>query len=135
AIAKYSGWNSLVELSKKTPFPGHPDASLYQVISFLWKEMQRAAVMQRAAAVAFSLFVSLFPTLLVAFTLIPYLPIPAFQKTLMTTIQQVLPANVYELVQSTIEDIVLRHRADILSVSLILAIYYSTRVVLSMMTS
>ena len=135
AIAKYSGWNSVVELSKKKFFPGHPQISLYEVISFLWKEMQRDDVMQRAAAMSFSLFVSLFPTILVAFTLIPFLPIPAFQTTVMSTIKEVLPGNVYALVHTTIEDIVTRHRADILSISLILAIYYSTRGVLSMMNS
>lgn len=49
--------------------------------------------------------------------------------------QQVMPGNVYELLQSTIEDIVLRHRGDLLSISVILAIYYSTRGVLGMMNS
>jgi len=135
AIAKYSGWNSIVELSKTKFFPGHPNISLYEVLSFLFKEMQRDDIMQRAASVSFSLFVSLFPTILMAFTLIPFIPVPAFQNTLMATMKQVLPANVYQLLQSTIEDIVLRHRADLLSISLILAIYYSTRGVLGIMNS
>lgn len=135
AIAKYSGWNSLVELSKKKTFRSHHGISVYEVISFLFKEMQRDDIMQRAASVSFSLFVSLFPTILVVFTLIPFIPIPAFQRTVLTIMQQVMPGNVYELLQSTIEDIVLRARGDLLSISLILAIYYSTRGVVGMMNS
>jgi membrane protein len=134
-IGKYSGWQGLVSLSKRWRFPGHRGISLYEVIAFLFKEMRRDDIMQRSASVSFSLFVSLFPTLLVAFTLIPFLPITAFQNTVMTTMQQVMPHDVFQLLQSTIEDIVMRHRADILSISLVLAIYYSTRGVLSLMGS
>ncbi len=134
-IAEYSGWNAFVSNTKKWKFPGHQDISFYEVMSFLFKEMQRDAIMQRAASVAFSLFVSLFPTLLMAFTLIPFLPIAAFQTTIINTMGQVMPQNVFELLHSTIQDIVTNHRADLLSISLVLAIYYSSRGVLGMMHS
>ncbi|MEO5673872.1 MAG: YihY/virulence factor BrkB family protein [Chitinophagales bacterium] len=135
AISKFSGWNYLVDLSKRWMFPGHRKISLYEVLAFLFKEMQRDAIMQRAGSVSFALFVSLFPTLLMAFTLIPFLPIAAYQKTIMSTMQQVMPGNVFELLHSTIEDIITRHRADLFSISLVLAIYYSSRGVIGLMNS
>ena len=134
-ISKYSGFSALVELSKKWKFPGHRNLSLYNVLSFLLNEMQRDDIIQRSASVAFSLFVSLFPTLLVAFTIIPFLPIPSFQDTVMSTMRQMMPDNAFELLQSTIKDIITNDRADLLSISIVLAIYYSSRGVLSLMNS
>jgi len=53
----------------------------------------------------------------------------------MSTMQQVMPQDVYSLLHSTIEDIVTRHRIDLLSISLVLAIYFSTNGVLGIMNS
>jgi membrane protein len=134
-IKKYSGWDHLVGLTKVWRFPGHRDLSLYDVLSFLFMEMSRDAINIRAAYVSFSLFISLFPGLLVAFTLIPFIPFPAFQSTILNTMQQVMPLSVHELLRETIEDIVLHHRLDLLSVSLILSIYFATNGVIGLMNS
>jgi membrane protein len=47
----------------------------------------------------------------------------------------VLPGNVYVLLNETIHDIVMRQQGGLLSISLLLAIYYSSRGVISMMNS
>ena len=98
-------------------------------------EMSRDAINIRAAYVSFSLFLSFFPALLVAFTLIPFIPYPAFQETLLNSMQQIMPKNVYEMLRETIEDIVLQHRLDLLSLSLILSIYFSTNGIIGLMNS
>ena len=134
-IRKYSGWNALVELSKAKGFPGHRNISVYEVLSFLWVEIQRDSIVTRASSISFSLFVSLFPAMLVFFTIIPYIPIATFQHTLMIALHDVLPHNVYDLVEETIQDIVTRQQGGLLSISLILAVYYSTRGVIGMMNS
>ncbi len=134
-ITKYSGWNSLVEISKTKGFPGHRNISLYEVISFLFLEMKNDDITIRASSVAFSFFVSLFPTLLLFFTVIPFLPIPTFQTTLLDAVQKLIPDNAYALLQSTIEDIVTNDSVGLLSLSLILAFYYSSRGVLGLMNS
>jgi membrane protein len=134
-LRKYLGWNALVEISKMKGFPGHRGLSVYEVISFLWIEIQRDSILTRTSSIAFSFFISLFPTMLVFFTLIPYIPVPTFQPTLLITLRDVLPANVYGLFDETIHDIVTRPRGGLLSISLILAIYYSSRGVIGMMNS
>jgi membrane protein len=134
-IKKYSGWDTLVEVAKVWRFPGHRNISVYDVLSFLFMEMSRDAINIRAAYVSFSLFLSLFPALLVAFTLIPFIPYPAFQETLLNSMQQIMPQNVYTMLRETIEDIVLQHRLDLLSLSLVLSIYFSTNGIIGLMNS
>jgi len=134
-IRKYSGWDALVELSKLKGFPGHRDISVYEVLSFLWIEIQRDSILTRASSIAFNFFISIFPTMLVFFTIIPYIPIPTFQHTVLTTLHDVLPSSVYSLFEETIRDIVTQPRGGLLSISLILAIYYSSRGVISLMNS
>jgi membrane protein len=134
-IRKYSGWNALVEISKIKGFPGRREISVYEVLSFLFVEIQRDSILTRASSISFNFFVSLFPTILVLFTIIPYIPVPTFQNSLLGTLNDVLPENVYLLLNETISDIVTRQQGGLLSVSLILAIYYSSRGVISMMNS
>ena len=134
-IKKYSGWNNLVEISKIKGFPGHSDISVYEVFSFLFKEMQRDSILIRAAAISFNFFISLFPAILVVFTVIPYIPVPDFQSVLMVTLSDVLPQNVFELLNETIEDIITRQQGGLLSISIMLSIYFASRAVISLMDS
>ncbi|MBA3648264.1 MAG: YihY/virulence factor BrkB family protein [Chitinophagales bacterium] len=134
-LREYSGWNAMLNFSRIKKFPGHSNLSLHDVLSFLVLEIQRDSILTRASAISFNFFVSLFPSILVLFTLIPYLPIPSFQATMLTTLKNVLPNDVFGMLQETIHDIVTRHQGGLLSASLILAMYYSTRGVISIMTS
>jgi membrane protein len=128
-------WPRLVEISKQWKFPGHRSLSLYDVLSFLFKEMKRDAINVRAAYVAFSIFISLFPTLLVLFTIIPFIPVPTFQTTILETMSAVLPDNVDSLLGSTIKDIVTNSQFSLLSISLLLAVYFSSNGILGLMNS
>lgn len=134
-IKKYSGWNTLVELSKIKGFPGHRDISVYEVLSFLFMEMGRDSILVRASSISFNFFVSIFPAILVIFTIIPYIPVPTFQAVLLHNLSDVLPSNVYRLLNETINDIVTRQQGGLLSLSIILAIYYASRGVISLMNA
>lgn len=134
-IKKYSGWNALVELSKIKGFPGHSDISVYEVLSFLFMEMGRDSILIRASAISFNFFLSLFPAILVVFTVIPYIPVPSFQTVLLITLNDVFPENVFVLLNETIQDIITRQQGGLLSISIMLSIYYSSRGVISLMDS
>lgn len=97
--------------------------------------MGRDSILIRASSISFNFFVSIFPAILVMFTIIPYIPVPNFQVVLLSTLSDVLPDNVYVLLSGTIEDIVTREHSALLSVSIILSIYYASRGVLSLMNS
>ncbi len=120
---------------KKITLPGFEGQSIYDVFTFLIQEINRDAVTTRASAVTFSFLLSLFPAIIVLFTLIPYLPVEGLQLTLMGYIRDLMPHNAYLTIDSTIQDIVSRQRGGLLSLGIVLALYYSTRGVFDLMNS
>jgi len=134
-IRQYSGWDSVVAFSKQRDFPGAKGVSVHEVISFFFQEIKRDAINIRAGSVAFSFTLSLFPTLLVIFTLIPYIPIRNFQIILLETINEVMPEEAFGFLQETINDIITRQNSGLLGAGLLLAIYTSSRGVIGMMNS
>ncbi|MCS6991494.1 MAG: YihY/virulence factor BrkB family protein [Chitinophagales bacterium] len=132
-IRQRSGWNLLVAASKRWPFPGAPDVSVYDVVAFLIKEWKRDSLNVRAASMAFSLFLSLFPLLVVMFTVIPLLPLRNFQEELLDLLSKSMPQEVFHLIEEAVTDIVMKPRTGLLSVSLLLSFYFASNGVLSML--
>ncbi|MCS6917118.1 MAG: YihY/virulence factor BrkB family protein, partial [Chitinophagales bacterium] len=132
-LKRLSGWYLLEKASRRWPFPGAPDVSVHEVVSFIIKEWQRDSLNVRASSMAFSLFLSLFPMLLVMFTLIPFLPVQDFQQRLLELLRESIPEEVFQLIEGTITDIVTNQRAGLLSVSLLLSFYFASNGVLSML--
>lgn len=125
----------LIWICKRVSLPGFEGQTVYDVFTFLVKEIQRDAVTTRAAAVTFSFLLSLFPAIIVLFTLIPYLPIDGLQEILMSYINELMPHNAYLVIDSTIRDIISHQRGGLLSLGIFLALYYSTRGVFDLMNS
>ena len=75
---------------------------------------------------AFSFFLALFPALIFIFSLIPYIPIENFQENLMVNIELILPGPAYEFTASTIEELVLNSRFDLLSFGFIAMLFFSS---------
>ena len=81
---------------------------------------------QRATAVAFNFTLAVFPTILFLFTLIPYIPIPNLEYTIMNAMRDFMPLAIYEFAASTIYDIISRKQGGILSFGFILALITAT---------
>ena len=60
------------------------------------------------------------------FTLIPYIPINNFQEQLLDFVELILPNNAYLAVESTLLDIVKNQNSGLLSVGFLLATFFST---------
>ena len=84
------------------------------------------AITTRASSLAFNFFLAFFPSIIVFFTLIPYIPIDSLQETLMELLAVVLPPSTNEITFQTLEDIISNPRGGLLSVGFILALYFST---------
>lgn len=84
------------------------------------------AITTRASSLAFNFFLAFFPSIIVFFTLIPYIPIEGLQETLMELLAVVLPPSTNEITFQTLEDIISNPRGGLLSVGFILALYFST---------
>ena len=113
-------------ISKKFKPWGFEGLSIYDVTIFFWKGLMEGAITTRASSLAFNFFLAFFPAIIFLFTLIPYIPIEGFQKTLMELLGSVLPESTNKMAFKTIDDIVNNPRGGLLSVGFVLALYFST---------
>ena len=91
AIIKSPTFRSFVSLTKKVYPAGFEGLSLYEVGGFFFREVQNYKLNERSAAVTYNFLMAIPPTLLFLFSLLPYLPLGDVQRTITTTIIQVMP--------------------------------------------
>lgn len=118
--------SSLIDTLKKIKPVGFSGLSIYDVTIFFFKGLQEGAITTRASSLAFNFFLAFFPSIIVFFTLIPYMPIDGFQETLMEIISNILPPSTNVATFETLEDIINNQRGGLLSIGFILALYFST---------
>jgi len=116
----------IINITKKIKPIGFSDLSIYDVAIFFWKGLMEGAITTRASSLAFNFFLAFFPAIIVFFTLIPYIPIDGLQETLMELLSTVLPPSTNEITFATLDDIINNPRGGLLSVGFILALYFST---------
>lgn len=88
----------------------------------------------RANSMAYSFFIALFPAIIFLFTLIAYLPIAnSFLPAMQGYIQQAMPTKAGDFLFNMIIDIVEIQRGGLLSFGIILAIFFASNGMLSMM--
>jgi membrane protein len=113
---------------------GFQGISLFDSLNFFRKEIFSAKFNDRASAVSFKFIMAIPPTLLLFFTLIPYLPIENIDKTITDIIALVTPSpNTQKAVNKIIIDFYKHKKNTLLSFSLILTLYYSSNGMLGLM--
>ena len=118
--------NILFEITKKIKPIGFAGLSIYDVAKFFWKGLVKGAITTRASSLAFNFFLAFFPSIIVLFTLIPYIPINGLQETLIDLIAITLPPSTNEITFLALDDIVKNPRGGLLSIGFVLALYFST---------
>jgi membrane protein len=118
--------NFIMLLARKIKPIGFTGLSIYDVAIFFWKGLMEGSITTRASSLAFNFFLAFFPSIIVFFTLIPYIPIDGLQETLMELLAVILPPSTNEITFQTLEDIISNPRGGLLSVGFILALYFST---------
>ena len=118
-------WRLLIMLNHIHP-PGFRGHSLYTVGHLFLKGLMQGFVTERAASVAFSFFTALFPLLLFSFTLLPYIPITSFQENLLGYLQDIIPPQIWNIMNDTITYIITHKSGNLLSISVILSLYFGT---------
>ena len=111
--------------------PGFEGVPLYDVLVYFIRGFTKVNLIDRAAAVAFYVFLALFPTILFLFTLIPYFPLQNVTANILEALQTILPPGTYESVSSTITQIMSIEHGGLMSIGLLLAFYFSTSAVSS----
>ena len=135
-------WLGLIKYTKENSFIGFHGVPIYDVVVFVIREVQRDDLFTRANSVAFSFFLSLFPSILTIFTLLPFVldvlvlwypAIANFNQTLDEEISQVMPGQAGEFVLVFVQEITNSPRIGLLSFGFLLAIYFSSNGVIALM--
>jgi membrane protein len=113
----------LVGLGKSIKLPWLHGLSLYDLLELYIIGIVEGAVSYRAAAIAFSFFMALFPFALFILNLIPYIPIKGFQIDFMDFVHQSLPPTTFDAVSKIINDIIHNSHSGLLSTGFFMAIF------------
>jgi len=111
----------------------HGQATIYDVVDVLIGELKLDSITKRASYMAFNFTLSMFPTVIFLFTLIPYIPIPDLNTSILTFLKDFMPEEMYAATAGTINDIVNIPRGGLLSINFLFALVLSTNGIMSLM--
>lgn len=107
--------------------------TLYDIGYFFLVETQKSAITTRASAVAFTLFLALFPAIIFIFSLIPFLPIADLHQQILNEMHTLLPENAYQAAVETINDLVKNQHNGLLSFGFLITLYFATNSIHALM--
>jgi membrane protein len=105
---------------------------------FFFKGIRDGDLNRRASAVAYSLMLAIFPTIIFLFTLIPLIPIENFQEELLLLIESIIPTSIDAEIDKVIADItniVTKKNGGLLSIGFAMALIFSTNGIVSLIQS
>lgn len=132
-MLKFKPYWLFVEWTKVAVLPGFGSLPLYTVATFFFQEIARESILNKASSLAYNFMLAIFPGMIFLFTLIPYIPIDNFQEQLLDFLEVVMPENAFLATESTLEDIIKNQNSGLLSVGFILATFFATNGVSSLM--
>lgn len=127
-------WVSALNWTKNHSLPGLKRIPIYNLVMFINDELKEDAIVTRANSMAFSFFLAIFPGLIMLISLLPYFPISMdFFGTLQTSIKQIIPGSAGDMIFKTVKDIATIPREGLLSFGFLLAIWFASNGMMSMM--
>src|SRR3984885_2853193 len=123
--------------SKRIILPGFQKVPLFDVISFFFNQVRKVGLNDRARSVSFSFLTAIPAAAIFICTLIPYLPISKeITHQLMLVTKDITPNQTTStMVQDFLKDFLNKPRNGLLSFGFLLAIFYSSNAIISMMRS
>ena len=112
----------LLYVFKKTKLPWLHGISFFDLLRMYLLGIIEGDISYRAAAIAFSFFMALFPFALFILNLIPYIPIEGFQDDFLVFVQQSVPPTTYEAIFGIINDILTNSNSGLISTGIFMAI-------------
>jgi len=123
---------------RQIKFKKWDNVSLYKIIKLFIRDLTQNEILIRANGVAFSFILAIFPAIIFLFTLIPYVTqyIPEVNtQSIMEFMSGIMPASMYDVVSSTIQDIVSNQRGGLLTLGFVFALYMATNGMMSLMNA
>src|SRR5690606_2553616 len=104
-LSKIPVVRNLASWAKRVTFKKMGGLSLYDILELYVIGIIEGAFTNRAAAVAFSFFMAIFPFLLFILNLIPYMPLENFQEDFFQFLAENVPPNTFDAIYEILEDI------------------------------
>lgn len=107
--------------------PGFQNVNLYQVLSFVYKQLNTLGLYDRASAISFNLIMALPAGFLFLFSIIPYFP-KAFKikKQILSVFKDIAPnSSTYKFIMEIINDLLSQH-VGIFSFGFLLLLFYAS---------
>lgn len=115
--------------------PGLNRIPLYNLVLFIYDEINEDTLLTRANSMAFSFFLAIFPGLIMLISLLPYFPISMdFFGTLHSSIKEIIPGSAGDMIFKTVKDIATIPQGGVLSFGFFLSIWFSSNGMMSMMS-
>ena len=124
----------LIILFQNIKLPFLQGVSLYELLHFYISGIIEGALSYRAAAIAWSFFMALFPFMLFILNLIPYIPIVGFQEDFLGFVKENVPPTTFDAIDVIISDILHNSHSGLLSTGVILSVFLMTNGVNAVMS-
>ena len=128
-------YHNTVKYLHRIKFKRYEGLTLYEVIKIFIRKITNDEIIERAEAVAFNFTLSVFPGIILLFTLIPYIHelVPDIsQERVIEFIGDLLPEKLFEDARYTIEDIVKNTRGGLLTFVAFLSLILATNGTMSL---
>ena len=129
------GW-ILINWLKKVRFEKYENVSLYKILKIFLRNLLNDDILDRANGVAFNFILAIFPAVIFLFTLIPYVTkfFPEINtESIMEFMGQQIPSSMFDVVSTTVHDIISNQRGGLLSLGFLFSIYLSTNGMMALM--
>lgn len=114
---------NLMHFTKGIKLPWLSGLSFYELLELYIIGVAQGAISYRAASIAFSFFMALFPFALFILNLIPYIPIEGFQQDFLRFVEEGVPPRTYDAIATIINDILNNSHSGLLSWGFVLSIF------------
>ncbi len=121
---------------KKIRFKRFGNLTLYRFLKIFFHNISEDEIMTRSNGVAYNFILAIFPAIIFLFTLIPYISelVPTINKDIIIQfLGDYLPASMYEVIASTVTDIVSNQRGGLLTFGFVFALYLATNGMMALM--
>jgi membrane protein len=114
---------------KRITFKRFGNLSLYKFAKIFLHNVHEDEIFDRANSVAYNFILAIFPTIIFLFTLIPYVTVyfpEVTNESIMQFIGELTPKSMYDVISSTVLDIVSNQRGGLLTFGFVFALYLAT---------
>ncbi|MGC3948375.1 MAG: YihY/virulence factor BrkB family protein [Chryseolinea sp.] len=135
-VFQYNPGIRAISWMKRIRFSNHENVSLYRIAKIFFQNLTEDEILDRANGVAFNFILAIFPTIIVVFTLVPYITtfFPELNtETIMEFLGDAIPNSMYEAMRTIVGEILERKQGGLLSFGVIFALYLSTNGMMALM--